>query len=129
MSDNLDSHDDGPLDLDALAVQERFLEEWQAGKRPRLSAYLRRYPQHAAALVDLVASLPPDAPAVPAAAPAGATQEPLAESFPERLWTGAGVARALVEIFGPEPARRETPRVAEERATYQTPHDDAPRDE
>ncbi|HEX8732594.1 MAG TPA: hypothetical protein VF725_11115 [Ktedonobacterales bacterium] len=122
MSDTFNGQDDGALDLDALAVQERFLEEWRAGKRPRLSAYLRRYPQHAAALAALVAALPPDT-------LAGTAQEPLAESFPERLWTGAGVARALAEIFGPEPAGHEAPRVAEERAPYQTPADDAPRDE
>lgn len=122
-----DNHDDAvTLDLEALAVQERFLEEWQAGLRPRLSVYARRYPQHAAALANLVATLPPDA---GADTDAGATREPPAESFPERLWSGDGMARARAEIFGPDSAERAAPRVAEERAAYQTPPDEAPRDE
>jgi len=118
------SADDDDLGLDplALAVQERFLEEWCAGRRPRLSVYVRRYPAYAAALADLVATLPPDAPAEESEMITWASQtETTAESFPQRLWTGEGVARALHDIFGSlaQADARHQPRVAEERTPYQ----------
>lgn len=104
--------DDLQINPLALAIQEQFLEEWRAGRRPRLSVYARRYPAYASALADLVASLPPDV----RADEAGETRT---DSFPERLWSGAGVARALADIFGvaPEVGRR-LPHVAEERSSY-----------
>lgn len=119
------SADDDNLRLDplALAVQERFLEEWRTGRRPRLSVYARRYPAYAAALADLVATLPFDAQADDEVGAGGAPQpETTAESFPQRLWTGEGVGRALDDIFGsmPQPDIRRLPRVAEERSPYQT---------
>lgn len=108
--------------LDTLAVEERFLEEWRGGLRPRLSVYLRRYPRRRATLTALVAALPPDADAV-------AAPEPPTESFPERLWSGAGMQRALADIFGPAPVERDTPHVAEERTEYHTTRDKGSRDE
>ena len=57
-----DKPDDLLPDVDALVVQEQFLEEWRAGRRPRLSVYALRYPQYGRALADLAASLPPDIP-------------------------------------------------------------------
>lgn len=117
-------HDDLTLDPLELAVQEQFLEEWRAGLRPRLSVYSRRYPAYAASLADLVAALPPDA-------QERETNETPAESFPQRLWTGEGVSRALHGIFGATPPRdeRRLPRVAEEPGPYQTSQaPDAPPD-
>lgn len=114
--------DDLLPDLDALAVQEQFLEEWRAGRRPRLSVYARRYPQHAEALAELVAALAPEMPtSEPTAAVAEPSVEPLAESFPERLWSGEGVTRALADIFGDAADERAKLQVAETRAAYQTP--------
>lgn len=126
-----DKPDDLLPDVDALAAQEQFLEEWRAGRRPRLSVYARRYPQYAGALAALVASLAPDMPM----SGAGEEMEPLTESFPERLWSGAGVARALADIFGSASNQRAEPRVAEARAEYQATREqdattaDAQRDE
>lgn len=110
--------DDRAFDLHALAIQQQLLDEWSAGQRPRLSAYARRYPAYVCMLADLFATMAPAEAqdAQPMAA------ETLTESFPERLWTGAGVGRALDLIFGANSARDEQrlPRVAEERATYHT---------
>lgn len=108
-----------PDALAAFAIEEQFLREWRAGKRPRLSVYALRYPAHAAALAALVASLPPDADN------ASERAETLPDSFPERLWNGAGVARALTSAFDGLPAQPRAlardaplPRVAEERSVY-----------
>jgi hypothetical protein len=103
-------------DLDSLAVEEQFLEEWRAGKRPQLSVYAVRYPQYAAALADLVMALPPDASADEA--PEHARREKRPESFPERFVSGAGVRRALDAIFGETPTHEPLPRVAEQSAPY-----------
>ena len=118
-----------PDALAALAVEEQFLREWRAGKRPRLSVYALRYPAHAVALAALVASLPPtiDGPA--------AEVETLPDSFPERLWNGAGVARALNGAFGDLSAQSALadaaflPRVAEERSPYHTMRANDPADD
>ncbi len=126
-----DKPDDLLPDVDALAVQEQFLAEWRAGHRPRLSVYALRYPQYAGALAELVASLAPDM------SVSGAVEEtePLTEFFPERLWLGAGVERALANIFGSASNQRTEPRVAEARAEYQATREqdattaDAQRDE
>lgn len=118
------------LEIQSLAVQERFLEEWSAGKRPRLGDYVRRYPAHAAALTELVATLPLDHEASPAAE----TEGPLAVE--PRLWSGVGVRRALDTIFGAQRAATaadsaQSLRVAEDRASYFTtpPPDDTTKDE
>lgn len=103
-------------DLDALAVEEQFLEEWRAGKHPQLSVYAVRYPQYAAALADLVMRLPPDAPADEE--PERERDEKRPESLPERFASGEGVRRALDAIFGETPAHEPLPRVAEQPATY-----------
>lgn len=112
------AQDDDALapDLDALAIQEQFLEEWRAGKRPRLSVYAARYPQYADALADLVMALPPDAPID--AAPERARGEKRPESFPERFASGVGVRRALDAIFGEASTHEPLPRVAEQPAPY-----------
>ncbi|HZC07410.1 MAG TPA: hypothetical protein VE338_17380 [Ktedonobacterales bacterium] len=107
------SDNDLSLDPITLAIEAQFLREWQAGKRPRLSVYATRYPEHVAALTALVASLPPDA---------ATADETLPESFPERLWNGAGVHLALTAIFGEAMATRtrdeRLSRVAEEPGAY-----------
>lgn len=108
------ANDDMAIDLYALAIQERFLEEWRAGRHPRLSVYARRFPAYAAALAECVASLAAEA---EMAAPESPT-----ESFPERLWRGEGATRAMATIFASGAARQEDahlPRVAEERSPYQ----------
>lgn len=116
------AQDDDALapDLDALAIQEQFLEQWRAGKHPQLSVYALRYPQHAAALADLVMRLPPDAPADEE--PDRERGEKRPESLPERFASGAGVRRALDAIFGERfgeaGADEPLPRVAEQPATY-----------
>ncbi len=104
--------DDTSLDLVALAIQEQFLEEWRAGQRPRLSVYAHRYPAYAAALAELVASLPPDT----------QLDEGSDTSLPEPLWMGDGIPHALRAIFGdvaPSHDEERLPRVAEERSPYQ----------
>lgn len=120
------TQDDDALapDLDALAIQEQFLEEWRAGKRPQLSAYALRYPEHAAALADLIMRLPPDA--LADGAPERERREKRPESFPERFVTGAGVRRALDAIFGEVEADERLPRVAEQPAPYDTTGSEAP---
>lgn len=115
-----------PDALAALAIEEQFLREWRAGKRPQLSVYALRYPAHAAALAALVAGLPSDADSSPERV------ETLPESFPERLWNGAGVARALTSAFGAFPAQTDDAplrRVAEERASYDATRTDDPTDD
>lgn len=119
------SHDENlkfkPDSLTTLAIEAQFLREWRAGKHPRLSVYALRYPAHADALAALVASLPPEADN--ADSPTGQV-ETLPESFPERLWNGPGVARALASVFGglpaqlPQDADAPLRRVAEERGAY-----------
>lgn len=99
------------LDLHALAVEEHYLEEMRAGKRPRLSAYIRRYPAHAAALANLVASLAPDT----------ATEQPSHGTPVTRAWAEAGEGRALTALFGALPsesAGTDALRVAEEHGEY-----------
>lgn len=115
------------LEIQSLAVQERFLEEWSAGKRPRLGEYVRRYPAHAAALTKLVATLPPDHEASPAAETEGSL------GVEQRLWLEFGVRRALDTIFGAQRAATaandaQSLRVAEDSASYSTrqPPDEAP---
>jgi hypothetical protein len=117
--------------LESLAIQEQFLREWRAGRRPRLSVYALHYPAHAAALADLVASLPPDTQAVASDAtdPMERAETPPASPL-ERLWNGAGVERALNSAFGDLAAPpaliadNPLPRVAEQRSAYETPHAD-----
>lgn len=115
------------LEIQSLAVQERFLEEWSAGKRPRLGDYVRRYPAHAAALTELVATLPLDHEASPAAETEGSL------GVEQRLWLEFGVRRALDTIFGAQRAATaandaQSLRVAEDSASYSTrqPPDEAP---
>lgn len=120
------AHDEDALapNLDALAIQDQFLEEWRAGKRPQLSAYALRYPEHAAALADLVMRLPPEAPAD--GAPGRERREERPESFPERFSTGAGVRRALDAIVGEAEADEQLPQVAEQPATYDAARSEPP---
>jgi hypothetical protein len=118
-----------PDALAALAIEEQFMREWRAGAHPRLSVYALRYPAHAATLAALVAGLPSDAGASPERV------ETLLESFPERLWNGAGVTRALASAFGDLPAQPAQPddaplqRVAEERTSYDATRTDDPTDD
>jgi hypothetical protein len=118
------NHDELALDPVALAIQEQFLEERRAGKHPRLSVYALRYPAYAAALADLIATLPPDALAeTQRAGDLARGVETPPESFPERLWNGQGVERALASIFGAssaQPNDDRLARVAEERGAYDT---------
>jgi len=105
--------DERALDVRALAIQQQLLDQWSAGQRPRLSAYVRRYPEYAGMLADFFATMPPEAQPVAA--------EALTASFPERLWTGVGVGRALGKIFAASTRDdQRLPRVAEERGSYHT---------
>ncbi|HET9109194.1 MAG TPA: hypothetical protein VFN78_00070 [Ktedonobacterales bacterium] len=118
---------DDSLSLDpvALAIQEQFLAEWHAGKRPRLSVYAARYPAYANLLAELVASLSPGAGHADDAEP---LIEAHLESFPERLWTGDGINRALTSIFSEVQLRwsgAQLGHVAEERQPYETGRADA----
>jgi len=112
-------------------VQARFLEEWRAGGRPRLSVYARRFPDYAAALAELVAALPPDTPTPVASATStvatGAASDPVDEtqrdSLPGHLTLDEGIQHALTAIFGEQPREqpheRPLPRVAEQAARYE----------
>lgn len=114
-------HDDGdqPLDLALLAVQERFLEEWRAGKRPRLSVYAVRYPQYASALAEIVMRLETDDQRI---SPERERRPPIPRPEPlvERVLNGEGAQRALQELFGAALADDQLPRVAERPAAYDT---------
>ena len=107
--------EDHALDLTLLAIQEQFLEEWRAGKRPRLSVYAVRYPQYSAALADLVLQLEPDT-----LATASEREQRPPEPVGERILHGAGAQRALEALFGAAPADDQLPRVAEQPASYDT---------
>src|SRR5262249_1068610 len=54
--------DNEAAELEVLALAEQFAAEQRAGRAPRLSAYLERYPQYAAQLTDFVAGLLADEP-------------------------------------------------------------------
>lgn len=94
-------------ELQALAIQERFAEEYRAGRNPRLSDYLRAYPDYAASLTNFVARLLDE----------GAVTE--ADSAPAPLSFGS--RRALDAIFGASSEQSSTRAVAERRASYATP--------
>src|SRR5438552_1595700 len=93
-------------ELELLALGEQFATELRAGREPRLSAYLERYPQYAAQLTDFVAELLAD---TPDAAPG---------SEPPSL--AAGTLRALDILFAREAEDEQVqlPRVAEQPAAY-----------
>jgi hypothetical protein len=98
--------EDEAAELEVLALAEQFAAELRAGRQPRLSAYLERYPQYAAQLTDFVAELLADE---PEAAP---------RSAPTSL--APGTVRALDILFAPEATDEQAhlARVAEQPATY-----------
>jgi hypothetical protein len=120
------------LDLTLLAIQERFQEEWRAGKRPRLSVYAERYPAYAAALAEMVMRLEADEqPTSPERE--RRPLEPVPEPLGERFLNGEGARRALEALPGATADDNQLPMVAEQPASYdtradappQTPHDPA----
>jgi hypothetical protein len=89
-----------------VALAEQFAMELRAGREPRLSAYLERYPQYAEQLTDFLAELLADEPeAAPGSAPAA---------------LAPGTVRALDILFAPQAAHEQThlARVAEQPAEY-----------
>lgn len=107
------------LDLTLLAIREQFLEEWRAGKRPRLSVYAERYPAYAAALAETVMRLEADEqPASPERE--RRPPEPVPEPLGERFLNGEGARRALETLARAAPADEPLPRVAEQPASYDT---------
>jgi hypothetical protein len=75
-------------DLELRAIEQRFAAEWRASSKPRLSAYLERYPHYAAALTDFAAALlageaSDETPDTAAAAPSPGTLRALDALFGE----------------------------------------------
>ncbi len=95
-------------DLELLAIEEQFVAEHAAGRAPRLSAYLQRYPEHAEALTVFVATY---------LTPTGETAEGAEDETETQRPLSAGTQRALDEIFG---TREDERRVAERRVSYST---------
>jgi hypothetical protein len=94
----------GSAELELLALEERLLAEDAAGRRTLLAAYLRRYPEHAEALLAFATELPKSG-------TERARKDAEAGSAGK---LSAGELRALEAIFGREAELR----VAEERAGY-----------
>lgn len=97
-------------DAELRAIEYRFAAEWRAGNKPRLSAYLERYPHYAAALTDFVAAL--------LAGEASDEEPESAAAAPS-----PGTLRALDTLFGEERTGRsalpaQTNMVAERGASY-----------
>lgn len=91
-------------DLQAMAILERFAEEYRAGRNPRLADYLQAYPDFAGSLSEFVAHLLDEG------------DEAEVDSAPAPLSSGS--RRALDAIFrepGGQPAARY---VAESPAKY-----------
>ena len=98
--------EDEAAELEVLALAEQFAAELRAGRAPRLSAYLERYPQYAAQLTDFAADLLADEPeAAPGSAPTA---------------LAPGTVRALDILFAAEATDEQThlARVAEQPAEY-----------
>jgi hypothetical protein len=98
--------EDEAAELEVLALAEQFAAELRAGRAPRLSAYLARYPQYAAQLTDFAADLLADEPeAAPGSAPTA---------------LAPGTVRALDILFAAEATDEQThlARVAEQPAEY-----------
>ena len=101
-------------DLELLAIEEQFTEAYHAGLGPRLSAYLRRYPQYADELTAFVSAFLPEA----ALEARDATHEAPMSPLPS-----PGVQRALdaiLAVLDLQPRAHEVSLVAEERAPYAT---------
>ena len=99
--------EDEAAELEVLALAEQFAAELRAGRAPRLSAYLERYPQYAAQLTDFAADLLADEP-----------EEATPGSAPSAL--APGTVRALDMLFAAEATDEQThlARVAEQPAEY-----------
>jgi len=98
--------EDEAAELEVLALAEQFAAELRAGRAPRLSAYLERYPQYAAQLTDFAADLLADEPeAAPGSAPSA---------------LAPGTVRALDILFAAEATDEQAhlARVAEQPAEY-----------
>lgn len=93
-------------ELQSLAIQERFAEEYRAGRNARLADYLRAYPEHAGSLTDFVARLLDE----------GHDSE--SDTAPALL--SAGTHRALDVIFGESAEQPPVRLVAETRVEYST---------
>jgi hypothetical protein len=100
--------------LEDMAVEELFLSELSAGRRPSLSAYTRRYPAQRDALLRLAAHMDPRA-------LAGLdTSEAITPEQEAAAWEGQeeGTRRGLEMTMKRRSQRGATRRVAEERASY-----------
>lgn len=101
-------------ELQELAIQERFMEEYRAGLQPRLADYIQTYPEHVTALTEFVARFLDEGQA--------------AETPSERAPLSSGTQRALETLFGSPAKGNNSQAVAETRANYTAAGPDATSD-
>jgi hypothetical protein len=102
-----------------MAVEELFLNELEAGRRPRLEDYLQRYPLQRDALLRLATRLDPRELAGLTAAEAMAPEARIAADLGQR--EGEMIALRVLATSAARPRRRRRrtmAEVAEERAPY-----------
>lgn len=103
------------------AIEEQFLSEYRAGVHPRLSTYLRRYPDYSAELAAFIAiTFNPDN---QSSAPLVVNEDEVeddAQFRDHRAALSSGTRRALEDIFAPDPEATifGQARVAEQRVRY-----------
>lgn len=89
---------DLPPSDDLEAIQQRFIEEWEAGKEPTLETYVERYPHFTEELMDFVLSFVQMEAAL-AQTPEVWTPSPETERARERALAGpCGPARSVAEV-------------------------------
>lgn len=104
-------------ELELRAIEEQFLSEQRAGLHPRLSTYLRRYPDFGAELAATIAlTFIPDSQAAVALIADGRDEG----AHEKRTALSSGTWRALENIFGSDMGETTfgQSRVAERRADY-----------
>ncbi|HEU0028401.1 MAG TPA: hypothetical protein VFQ25_14910 [Ktedonobacterales bacterium] len=119
-----DGATDEPPTLEDMAVEELFLSELHAGRRPSLDAYLRRHANQRGALLRLATRMDPSELAgfdEPSDAPEAITPDQEAAA---RAGQEEGTRRALREVAkrSGQRGRGDTQRVAEEQARYEVSH-------
>lgn len=101
------------------AIEEQFLSEHRAGVHPRLSTYLRRYPDYSAELAAFIAiTFNPDN---QSSATLVVNEDEVDAQFRDhRAALSSGTRRALEDIFAPDPEATVfgQARVAEQRVGY-----------
>jgi hypothetical protein len=109
-----------PHSLEDMAVEELFLSELRTGRKPSLSAYMRRHAAQRGALLRMAMRMDPNELAG-FDAPDGITPD---EEAAARAGQEAGTRRALrvVARRGLQRGRDDARRVAEERAPYDAGH-------